>query len=84
MLTKRDHTALYKQLQELQRTRVANLRKAMQSAGDWEKLGRLVGQNPLFLAQLAGEHAQRAIGEKLARKLEFDLGVPAGWLDQRH
>jgi hypothetical protein len=84
MLTKRDRTALYKQIQETQRTRVANLRKAMQSAGGWEELGRFVGQNPTFLKQLAGENPQRAIGEHLARKLEFDLGVAAGWLDVRH
>lgn len=84
MLTKRDHRALYKQLQETQRIRVENLRKAALSAGGWEQLGKFVALSPVFLRQTAGAHPQRAIGERLARKLEFDLGVPAGWLDQRH
>jgi hypothetical protein len=84
MLTKRDRTAHYKAIEDIQRTRVTNLRKAMESAGDWEKLGRFIGQNPVFLKQLASANAQRSIGEKLARKIEFDLGVPQGWLDQRH
>jgi hypothetical protein len=82
MLTKRDRTAYYKQLQETQRARVANLKAAMESAGGVEQLGKFVGQNPNFLIALISE--KRAIGEKLARKLEFDLGVPQGWLDTRH
>jgi hypothetical protein len=84
MLTQRDRTALYKQIEEVRRTRVENLRKAMAAARGWDALGRLLGMNPTFLKQMAGDHAQRAIGERLARKIEFDLGLPAGWLDQRH
>jgi hypothetical protein len=84
MLTKRDRTALYKQIQDLQRLRAKNLRLAMEHAGTWEGLGRLIGQNPTFLKQLASENPQRQIGERLARKIEFDLGVPSGWLDQKH
>jgi hypothetical protein len=84
MLTKRDRTAYYKQIEETQRTRIDNVRRAMRAAGGWEPLGRLTGQNPMFLRQMCGDYAQRAIGERLARKLEFDLGVPKGWLDIRH
>lgn len=84
MLTKRDRTALYKQIEEQRRLRAKNLRYAMEQAGDWEALGRLIGQNPVFLKQLAGDNPQRSIGERLARKIEFDMGVAAGWLDQAH
>jgi hypothetical protein len=84
MLTQRDRNAYYKQIQEVQRTRAANLRKAMESAGGWEQLGRFVGLAPAFLRQMASANAQRAIGERLARKIECALGVPAGWLDIRH
>jgi hypothetical protein len=84
MLTKRDRTALYKQIQETQRTRALNVRAAMHSAGGWEELGHLCGLSPAFLKQIASDNAQRSIGERLARKLEFDLGVPKGWLDSRH
>jgi hypothetical protein len=84
MRTKKEQTAMYKALEEIQRNRAANLNKAMLSAGSWEQLGKFVAMDPVFLKQICGPNAQRAIGEKLARKLEFRLGVPACWLDVRH
>jgi len=84
MLTKRDRTAMYKGLQELRRIRIANVQAAARSAGGVAALAHLCGVSSAFLYQIAGEHPVRNIGEKLARKLEQDLGVPAGWLDSRH
>jgi len=84
MLTKRDRTAMLKALETTRRTRAANLAIAAEKAGGWEALGKLCAQSPDFLKNLAGPQPQRDIGEKLARRIEFDLGVPQGWLDQRH
>jgi hypothetical protein len=84
MRTKRDHTAIYKQIQELQRTRIDNLRKAAESAGGWEKLAKFLGVSQPFLSQLCGPNPARAFSEKVARKFEESMGVPFGWLDTRH
>jgi hypothetical protein len=84
MRTKRDNTAMYKAIQELQRTRIDNLRKAAQSAGGWEKLAKFLGVSQPFLSQLCGPNPARAFSEKVARNFEQSLGVPFGYLDIRH
>jgi hypothetical protein len=84
MLTQRDRSALNKQIEDMYRQRALNLALAMEHAGGWAQLGRLCGQSADFLKQLASSRPQRRVGEHLARKIEFDLGVPKGWLDEKH
>lgn len=36
------------------------------------------------LSQLLGEKSVRNVGDKMARKIEFALGFPNGWLDSMH
>jgi hypothetical protein len=84
MLTKRDRTAMYKGLEEVQRLRIANVRFCQQTAGSWEELARWSGKSAQLLVNVAGPHPRRSIGESLARSLEFSLGLPALWFDQKH
>ena len=84
MLTKRDRTAFHKRVEEIQRRRAANIRYAMAHAGGWDELGLVVGKSGAFLRQMAGDNPQRQIGERLARQLEVELGLPLGWMDEKH
>lgn len=84
MLTKRDRNAAYKALEEVQRLRIANVRLAMSLLGDWPDLAKATGQQAQFLKSIAGDNPVRTIGEKLARSLEFSLGLPALWMDSKH
>lgn len=84
MRTRRDQNAFYKQLEELQRTRIGNLRAAAASAGGLEKLAKFLGVSQPYLSQLCSPNPARMFSEKVARKFEARLGVPFGWFDQRH
>jgi hypothetical protein len=84
MLTKRDRTAGYKQLQELQRLRADNIRYWRDRAGGWAQLARLSGESIAWLTQLAGDNPSRQVSERVARKLEENWGLTPGWLDERH
>lgn len=42
---------------------------------------RLKHKNASFLVQMAGPNPTRPITEKTARKIEFALDLPIGWLD---
>jgi len=84
MLTKRDRIAGYKALEEVFKTRRANIARFKEVAGSWNDLARLCGQSPQLLVNIAGPNPNRSISERLARALEDALQLPAGWLDQRH
>ncbi|EKS1202955.1 helix-turn-helix domain-containing protein [Enterobacter bugandensis] len=43
-----------------------------------------VGTSPSTLSQILGEKAVRNLGDDLARKIELNLNLPHGWLDQLH
>jgi hypothetical protein len=65
--------------------RLANLRALIEQ---WEGTGNLARKlgytNASTLAQMAGRNPNRPITEKMARKVEKDLDLPAGWMDAPH
>lgn len=70
---------------QLDSVRVTRLREWLnQFEGSVARLCRHYGLESgrrSFLAQVLSGH--RALGERAARKLEADCGMPAGWLDQQ-
>jgi hypothetical protein len=84
MLTKKDRTAGYKAIQEVQRIRAENISHWRDKAGGWTALGKLTGMDPHRLMAVAGPNPTRQIGESMARTLESNWRLPAGWLDTRH
>lgn len=61
--------------------RQRNLRNLIKDAGGPTPLAHRLGHaGPSYLSQLANAH--RPITEKTARKLEHDLGLPDGYLDE--
>lgn len=70
---------------QLDSVRVARLREWLDEfEGSVARLCRHYGLEPgrrSFLAQVLSGH--RTLGERAARKLEADCGMPAGWLDQQ-
>lgn len=65
--------------------RLANLRALIEQ---WEGAGNLARKlgytNASTLAQMAGRNPSRPITEKMARKIEADLELPANWMDSTH
>ena len=43
-----------------------------------------VGTSASTISQILGEKAVRNLGDELARKIEINLNLPHGWLDQPH
>jgi hypothetical protein len=84
MLTKRDRTAVYKVLQEVQRNRIANLQTVAENVGGWAALARMIGMNPNLLSMMAGSNPTRTFSEVQARRIEVMAGLAPGWLDQKH
>lgn len=62
-----------------------NLRRLMAEWGGPTSLAKKLGHaNGSYLAQVAGPHPRRVIGEKVARQIEERLHLPAGSLDATH
>jgi len=60
-------------------TRLKKLESLIQEYGTAERLAQLSGQSAAYLRQCRTGH--RNIGEKLARSIESELGLPPGWMD---
>lgn len=84
MLTQRDRKAQYRQIENLRKLRVANLRILKDKAGSWLEFSRQTGHTESFLCHICGPNPRRDVGEKLARGIELALKLPSGWLDQKH
>ena len=71
-----------KQIEHLHDIRRANMRQLISTWGGSTSLAlRLGHSNGSYLAQIAGPRPVRTIGEKAARGIEQQLGLPEGWLD---
>jgi hypothetical protein len=84
MLTKQDRKNQYKGIEEVFKRRRDNLNSCMLLAGSWTELAKLTGESVSMLVQVAGGAPVRTMGEKFARKIEQRLGLPLGWLDNKH
>jgi len=73
-------------IKEIRRTnlryqqRLAAAKLGMKKADFAEK----VGTSASTISQILGEGAVRNLGDELARKIEMNLQLPRGWLDQIH
>ncbi len=64
--------------------RVSNLKRLIDQWGGPTSLAKkLKHSNGSFLSHLAGPRPSRDISERTARKIEKQLNLPHGWLDQR-
>lgn len=75
-------------MDEEQKTRLANLRWLLQNRfeGVIAALARAIGRSANQTRLLINPDAEggRKMGEKLARSIEQDLGLPPRWLDEKH
>lgn len=63
-------------------TRVDNLRRLIDALGGVGAVSQKLGRaGSSYLSQLVGPNPSRNIGERAARKIEADLGLPEMWLD---
>jgi hypothetical protein len=59
-----------------------NLRRLIEQWNGPAALAAKLGyKTASFMVQMAGPNPTREVTEKTARKIEDDLGLPAGWLD---
>ncbi len=66
-------------------TRRENLRRLIAQWGGPTSLAAKLGHaSGSYLAQLAGPHPTRDVSERVAREIEQQLEIPAGWMDHRH
>ena len=84
MLTFRDRQQKYKAIEQLRKTRILNVRKLATLYDTWAAFARALGQDPAFIAGIAGPNPSRNIGEVLARDIERCLKLPSGYLDTTH
>jgi hypothetical protein len=62
--------------------RRANLRLLKAEWGGPKALAQKTGYSTAsFYTQMAGPHPTKEVSEKVARKIEAALGLPAGWMD---
>lgn len=84
MLTPADRSAKYKVIEKTRMLRVENMRKLVGVLGSWEALSRQTGKARANLIAMAGPNPRRAIGEAIAREIEYVLKLSPGWLDEVH
>lgn len=68
-------------LDGIQKVRKDNLRKFLKEYKNRTALANRLGFTKGFITNLIGINPRATIGEKLARKIEIRLGLPAGRLD---
>jgi SOS-response transcriptional repressor LexA len=64
--------------------RRANLRALIHEAGSQVKAAVLLGVEPSYISQIAGQNPTRNVGSTMARRIESSWGKPKGWLDESH
>ena len=52
--------------------------------GSLTELAKKAGTSQSYLSQCIGKGSFRDIGDEIARRLEFAMGKPVGWLDEPH
>lgn len=62
--------------------RKANLVKLAERFGTLDKLAAETGSSDRHLSQM--KNGVRKMGDKVARRFEEKLGLPPGWMDERH
>ena len=63
--------------------RRANLERALERAGGTlADFATKTAVSPIYLTQVLSDRTQRHMGDKVARRIESKLELPAGWFDQ--
>ncbi|WP_052382187.1 hypothetical protein [Paraburkholderia kururiensis] len=52
--------------------------------GSLTTLAKRAGTSQSYLSQCVGKGSVRDIGDEIARRLEYAMGKPVGWLDEPH
>ncbi|WP_155755307.1 hypothetical protein [Burkholderia multivorans] len=55
-----------------------------EAGGSLTTLAKKAGTSQSYLSQCVGKGAFRDVGDEVARRLEFAMGKPHGWLDEPH
>lgn len=69
---------------DIKAIRNANLRLLVDEAGSIAAVAAKAGTDDAYLSQLLNSWQDRAMGSKVARKLEVGFGRPSGWMDVDH
>ena len=75
--------------EEIDRFRLANLRRLIAEAGSASELARRAGVSGPYVSQILGgapyaSGRARRMGDRLAAKLERAFGKPPGWMNEPH
>jgi hypothetical protein len=69
---------------DIKTIRKMNVRILESEVGSLTALARLAGTTQSYLSQCVGKGAFRAVGDDMARRLEFGTKKPHGWMDESH
>jgi len=69
---------------DIKTIRRMNVRLLEKEVGSLTAVAKLAGTSQSYLSQCVGKGAFRAIGDELARRLEFGTKKPHGWMDVSH
>ena len=65
-----------------QTVRERNLRRLLKESGETaDQFAKLVGTNPSYISQILSRKSTKTLGDRLARKIERALSLPAGWME---
>lgn len=81
----KDVQMVSQQAQSLAEIRRKNIEVLLQRYGSIAAVARFTGASPVYLSQVRNASKDgdkpRLLGDKLARRMEAELEIPAGWLD---
>lgn len=64
--------------------RVDNMRALQLEAGSQKKMVEITGMSQSLISQYCGDEPSKAIGDKVARRLEEKFKKETGWMDHIH
>ena len=62
--------------------RLQNLLWLLDQYGSRKALGEALSLSPAMLSQILSENPKRTIGDRMARRIEEQAGLPVGWMDE--
>lgn len=74
----------YKGAMDIKEIRRENLRLLAKDKGGQARLAELLGMSLSYLGQIIGKNPVKGIGDAIARRVEKELELPHGWMDQAH
>lgn len=78
------NNSLYKGAMDIKEIRRENLRLLAKEKGGQARLAEMLGMSLSYLGQIIGKNPVKGIGDAIARRVEKELELPHGWMDQAH